>query len=176
MVKKIFRFLGLLIDRISRYCWYISGTIINLMALVITYNVIKRYIFRHQDAYAYLIACICMLLCAVFAWAYVQKQGQHIRVDLMDRYYSKKFRGILLNVISPFIGLICISIIVWESWGSALFALQSGDTFGSGVILAPSWPPRMMIFIGAVLLCLVFIVQIVRHIASMKNRASTGEN
>lgn len=176
MVKNVFRFLGSLVDQLARYFWYISGAVVNVMALVITYNVIKRYVFRHQDSYAYLIACICMLVCAVFAWAYVQKQGQHIRVDLMDRYYSKKFRGILLNVISPIIGLICISIIVWESWGSAWFALQSGDTFGSGVILAPSWPPRMMVFIGAVLLCLVFIVQIIRYIASLKNKSAVGEN
>ena len=141
------------------------------MALVVTYNVARRYIFRHQDPYAYVITCILMLVCIVFAIAYTQSLRQHIRVDLIDRYLPKAVRGVLLNIVGPILGLICISILVWKSWGAAWFALQTGDTLGSGVVRAPTWPSRMTIPIGAGLLCLVFIAQILRYLVSLRGKA-----
>jgi TRAP-type mannitol/chloroaromatic compound transport system permease small subunit len=174
-VERAIQFLSLLLDRVCRVFWQFSGAVIVLMALVITYNVLKRYIFRQQDPYAYVISCIIMLVCVVFAIAYTQRQGQHLRVDLLDRYLPERVKGIMLNIIGPLIGLICISILVWKSWGPAWFALQSSDTYGSGAVRLPTWPSRMTVTLGAGLLCLVLIAQILRHLVSLRGKALEGK-
>lgn len=163
--------MDLLINRVSRVFWQFSGAAIVLMAFVVTYNVARRYIFRHQDPYAYVITCVLMLLCIVFAIAYTQSLRQHIRVDFIDRYLPERVREVMLNVVGPTLGLICISILVWKSWGPAWFALQTGDTLGSGVVRAPTWPWRMAVPLGGGLLCLVFISQILRYLVSLRSKA-----
>ena len=174
-VERAIQLLSLLLDRVCRVFWLISGAAITLMAFVITYNVLRRYIFRQQDPYAYVTSCILMLVCVVFAIAYTQRLGQHLRVDFMDRYYSKAVLGILLNIIGPLVGLICVSILVWKSWTPAWMALQSGDTWGSGVVRLPTWPSRMTVTLGAGLLCLVLLAQILRYLVSLRGKALEGK-
>lgn len=168
--EKVVTFLGVLLDKITRYCWYISGVAITIMALVITYNVTRRYIFNQQDQYAYVTTSILMLICVVLALAYTQRQRQHLRVDLLDRYLPEKVNGIMQNIIGPIIGLICISILLLESWDSAWFSFQTGDVWGGGTVRVITWPSRMAITLGACLLDLVLIAQIIRYIASLRHK------
>ena len=170
LVNKPFRFLGWLIDYVSRTCWYISGIAIVLMAVVIVYNVIRRYLFNQQDPYAYVITIALMLLCVVFAISQTQNLRQHLRVDLLDRYLPARILEVIQNVIAPLMGLICISIMVWKSWTPAWIAFETGDTYGSGIARSPTWPWRMIVVFAAGLFCLVLISQIARYYASLKGR------
>jgi TRAP-type mannitol/chloroaromatic compound transport system permease small subunit len=115
------------------------------------------------------------VVCVTFAIAYTQRLGQHLRVDFMDRYYSKAVLGILLNIIGPLVGLVCVSILVWKSWTPAWMAFQSGDTYGSGVVRLPTWPSRMTVTLGASLLCLVLLAQILRYLVSLRGKALEGK-
>ena len=176
LVNKPFRFLGWLIDYLSRTCWHISGAAIVLMAFVIVYNVIRRYLFNQQDPYAYVITISLMLLCVVFAIPQTQNLRQHLRVDLLDRYMPERVLGVAQNFIAPFIGLICVSILAWKSWNPAWMALETGDTYGSGIARLPTWPWRMTVVFAAGLFCLVLISQIVRYSASLRDRRIKHED
>ena len=169
---RIFRYLDWLLEKITRYCWYIAGAAITIMALVITYNVTRRYIFNEQDQYAYVITSVLMLVCVVLALAYTQRQRQHLRVDLLDRYLPERVVGIMQNVVGPVLALVCISILVWKSWDSAWFSFQTGDVFGGGTVRVVTWPSRMVITFGAALLDLVLLSQIIRYLASFKNKTA----
>ena len=97
----MFKVLDILLERIDRACWQFAGICVLLMSFVITYNVISRYALRSQDPHAYVISCILMLLCVVLAVAYTQRIGQHLRVDLVDRYFPESIKRVLLNFIAP---------------------------------------------------------------------------
>ena len=168
-VGRIIQFLDALIERITRYAWLIAGSAITLMAFVIAYNVVRRYAFREQDQYAFVTTSILMLVCVFFAIAYTQRQGQHLRVDLLDKYLPETVRGILQNIIGPILALICISILVWKSWDSAWFSLQIGDV-GGGTVRIVTWPSRMAVPIGGGMLCLVLLAQMVRYLASFRSK------
>jgi TRAP-type C4-dicarboxylate transport system permease small subunit len=165
-LKRILKFGDSLLERISRLGWWFSGALIVLMAFVTGYGVVMRYIFKNPDPYAYEISYICMLACVVFSIAYTQKLGRHLRIDILDRFFSEKVRGIIVNVASPVVGLIFCVPLVWKTWDQAWFALQSGQSTGTTGI--PTFPMMVSIPIGVGLLCLVLISQIVRYFVSLK--------
>ena len=174
-MKRAVRYLRLALDHICRLCWQIAGAATVLMALVISYNVTRRYLFNQQDPYAYVATCILMLVSVVFALAQTQNLNQHLRVDLLDRYIPKTTKAVIQKLISPLIGLICISIVTWKSWTPAWMAFQTGDTFGSGVARLVTWPSRMAVVFGAGLLGLVLIAQILRYLFSLRDVAVEPE-
>jgi TRAP-type C4-dicarboxylate transport system permease small subunit len=163
-------FLNSVIGRITHICCIYSGVALSLMAFVVTYGVAIRYIFRQADSYSYVISCILMLSAISLSIAYIEWKGEHLRVNLLDRYLPKAILDIQINVVSPIIGIVCISILAWKSWELASIALSTGDTFGSGVARVPTWPARMTIPFGAGLLCLVFIIKITRFVVFLKRR------
>lgn len=171
MVGRIFHFLGSLLDRITRISWLFSGAVIVLMAFVTGYGVVMRYIFKDPDPYAYEISYICMLVCIVFSLAHIQKLGRHLRIDMLDRFFSEAVRGIILNIVSPVLGLVLCIPLVWKTWELAWFALQSGGTTATTGI--PTFPMMVAIPVGVGLLCLVLIAQIVRHLASLRTKDVT---
>jgi TRAP-type C4-dicarboxylate transport system permease small subunit len=170
-LKKIFKFGDSLLDRITHLSWLFTGALIVLMAFVTGYGVVMRYIFKNPDPYAYEISYICMLACVVFSIAHTQRLGRHLRIDILDRFFSEKVRGIIVNVASPIVGLIFCVPLVWKTWDQAWFALQSGQTTATTGI--PTFPMMVAIPIGVGLLCLVLIVQMVRYFVSLKVKDTT---
>lgn len=138
------------------------------MAFVTGYGVVMRYIFRNPGVYAYEISCILMLACVVFSIAHTQRLRQHVRIDILDRYSSEAVRGILLNIVGPIVGLFFCIPLVWKTWDKAWFALQSGQVTGTTGL--PTFPMMVTIPIGAGLLCLVLIAQILRYLASLRSK------
>jgi TRAP-type mannitol/chloroaromatic compound transport system permease small subunit len=112
-----------------------------------------------------------MLSCVVFSLAYTQKLGRHLRIDILDRYYSETVREILNNILVPLVGLTFCIPIVWKTWEKALFAFQSGQMSGTTGI--PVAPMMFTIPIGTGLLCLILVAQILSYLASLAGKSKT---
>jgi len=170
-LERILQFLGSQLDRITRLCWLFTGALIVLMAFVTGYGVAMRYIFRNPDPYAYEISYILMLACVVFSIAHTQRLGRHLRIDIFDRYFSQAVRGVIVNIVGPVVGLVFCIPLVWKTWETAWFALQSGQTTSTTGL--PTFPMMVAIPIGVALLCLVLIAQILRYLASLGSKEVT---
>jgi len=163
------------LDRVVHFFWYFAGALITLMAFVTGYGVFTRYVLRNPDPYTYEIDSILMLACVIFAIAYTQKLGRHLRIDLLDRSLPDTLRLILLNVIGPAIGFIFCAVLTWKTWVTAWSVLQTGEvTRGTWVI--PTFPIRIIIPIGTALLCLVLLAQILRYFSSAKGKSQSLKN
>jgi C4-dicarboxylate transporter DctQ subunit len=171
MIERAIQLLGSALDHVTRLLWLVSGAMILLMAFVTGYGVVMRYIFNNPDPYAYEITYILMLSCIVFSLAYTQRLGRHLRIDILDHYFSETMREVLNNILVPIIGLTFCIPIVWKTLEKALFALQSGQMSGTTGI--PVSPMMFTIPIGAGLLCLVLIVQILSYLASTIGKGKT---
>jgi TRAP-type C4-dicarboxylate transport system permease small subunit len=172
--KRVSQVLSSWVDRVVHFFWVFAGALITLMAFVTGYGVFTRYVLRNPDPYTYEIDSILMLACVVFAIAYTQKLGRHLRIDLLDRSLPETYRLVLLNVIGPTIGLIFCAVLTWKTWETAWSALQTGEvTRGTWVI--PTFPIRIIVPIGTGLLCLVLLNQILRYIASPKGTNQTNK-
>lgn len=175
--ESIFLFIDSLFERITRVLWLFSGAAIVLMAFVVGYGAFTRYALRNPDPYSYGITCILMLACVMFSIPYTQRLGRHLRIDLLDHFFSVKVRGILLNIAAPFVGLIFCSVLAWKSWDAAMFALKISQITTSALTV-PTFPLRIMITICIGILCLLLLMQILRHLALLlkdhKEDADTG--
>jgi len=171
--EKVTQLLGSWLDRVTRLLWLVSGALLVLMAIVVGYGVVMRYVFRNADPYAYEAILILMLTCVVFSLAHTQRLGRHLRIDIIDRYLPESVRAAILNLVGPIVGLVFCIPLVWKTWDRAWFALQSGQSTNTTGI--PTSPMMMTIPVGAGLLCLVLMAQILRYLASLKNKGTTVE-
>ena len=162
------------LDRVTRLFWLTAGALIAVMAFVTGYGVFTRYVLRNPDPYTYEIDSILMVACVLFAIAYTQKLGRHLRIDLLDKYYSATAKEILLEVISPLIGLTFCVVLTWKTGESALNALQNAEITRSSWII-PTFPIRLLIPIGTGLLCLILVAQILRYATSRHRQNLMGQ-
>ncbi|MBA7563193.1 hypothetical protein ES708_04846 [subsurface metagenome] len=167
MTNKIKQIVERLIEYASRLFWLISGFLIVVMVFSAAYGVIRRYAFNDPEPYSYEISVICLLWCFVFAVAELERQGRHIRVDIVSGHLPEVAQNIILNVIAPILGLFVCVILTWKGWTTAWYSLRISEVSSSawGV---PLFPVKLMVSIGFGLLCLVLIVRLYRGIASLK--------
>lgn len=163
---------GWWLDRVTYALLVFAGAASVLMALLVTYGVVRRYFFRSPDDNIYLIIYILMMCCALLSFAHTQRLGRHITVDFLSSRFSPLVRGIILNIVGPLMGLAFCACLVWMSWDNAMFAMSSGETtvLNTHVVV---WPIKMLVPVGAVIMSLVFIAQILRFIFSL--RGQTGK-
>lgn len=166
--NKIKRILNLLIGNLSHTFLVISGILIVLMALGATYGSIRRYAFNSPEPYSYELSSMFLLLSFVLAVAAVEKQNRFIRCDLLTRLFSENINTIILNIISPILGLLFFGVVIWQSWGDAWYAFQIGQTSSSSWPV-PLFPIKIIIPIGYTLLCLVLAGRLYLGLASLKD-------
>ena len=166
-VKRVLRYIDSLLDRVTRLLWLLAGLLIALMALVVGYGVFTRYVLRSADPYTFEINSILMIAIAVFSIAYTQRQGRHLRIDILDHHFSDVTRGVMLNIVGPIIALVFCGVLVWKTLDAALFALEISE-MTSGTLVIPTFPLRIMVTIGVGFLCLILIAQILRSLNLFK--------
>lgn len=100
----------------------------------------------------------------MLAAAYTLQRNEHIRIDIVSGMLSKRTRdwidvGGHIFMLLPFTALM-----VYECWPFWFNSLLSGEMSGSagGLIL---WPPRLMMFLGFLLLLLQGISELIKRIA-----------
>jgi C4-dicarboxylate transporter, DctQ subunit len=158
-------------EKVTRFFWYIGGFFIVLMAFVVAYGAIARYVFRSPVALTYDITCILMLSCVALCIPYTQKLGRHLRLDLFDNIFPKAVTEIIVKIVGPLLGLLFIGVLTWKCWENSFFALKIAETTKSSHPI-PTFPLKIMFTFFAGLLCLVFILQILRYPFDVRKRRS----
>ena len=169
MVKKAIRTLDNITDRIAHYSIYVAGVITLLMALVTTFGVVMRYAFDSPEHYSYEIGIFCLISSVSLALAYIQKQGRNLRVDFLSNFFPPKVQAALLNIFVPLIALVYLVLLVRESWGDALYSLSIAERTYSAWA-PPVGPMKLIVPIGAGLLCIVLVSQLIHGLVALKKR------
>lgn len=171
MFKKAMRTLYNISERIVNYAMYIAGFITLLMALVTTFGVIMRYAFNSPEHYSYEIGIFCLISSVALALPYIQRQGRNLRVDFVSNYFPPKAQAVLLNIVIPLIALAYLVPLVWKSWGDAWYSLSISERTYSAWA-PPVGPMKLIVPIGAGLLCIVLISQLIRGLVALKENSS----
>ena len=114
------------LGRVSLFFMLISGILVFLMAWIETYGVIKRYVFRSPDPFAYEISTMFLLFCGVLAVAGVEFLDRHVRNDLVASRFPTRMKDIVLGTIFPVLALIFCAVLTWKSLGDAIYTMQIG--------------------------------------------------
>jgi TRAP-type C4-dicarboxylate transport system permease small subunit len=158
------------VDRVAeRICFFflvLAGALTVLMSLLTTYGVIRRYVFHNPEPYSYELVTMFFLFSFVFAVSYVDRGDRHIRVDLISNMMSPNWRNVLLNIISPLLGLTYAVLLSRQGWVAAVRSFEIGEVSMS-VWAEPLGPVKIMIPIGYALLCLALLTRIWRGVLSL---------
>jgi TRAP-type C4-dicarboxylate transport system permease small subunit len=169
MLKRALLAADNILDHITKYAIYIAGFITLLMALVTTFGVVMRYVFKNPEHFTYEIAIFCLISSVALSLAYIQRQSRNIRVDFVSNYFPPKVQEILLGIVVPLIALGYLVPLVCTSWEDAWYSLSIGQRTYS------AWGPyvgpfKLFIPVGAGLLCIVLISQLIRGIIDLTRK------
>jgi TRAP-type C4-dicarboxylate transport system permease small subunit len=167
LFMKFMRSLDHFIERGIYYIINLAGIITLVMAFVTTYGVFRRYALNSPEHYSYEIGIFCLISSVCLSLAYIQRQDRMLRVDFISGRFPPKVQGALLNILVPVIAMFYLVPLIWKSWQDAMYSLQIAERSYSAWA-PPVGPIKLLVPIGAVLLCVVLISQLVHGINALR--------
>jgi len=156
------------IDRTSERIGQITSWLIFILVLQVAGDVLFRYFFHissiaEQELQWHILAAI-----AMFGSAYTFQQGEHVRVDLLYHFYSKRVK-IIMDVLIPLLIIIPFSIfIIYLSSQYVMQAYVNGEISPDPGGLPYRYLVKSLIPIGFILILLQGIAVLLKAITHLK--------
>lgn len=131
--------------------------LIGLMGMVV-FEVVARYLFN-KPFQGYIDIMEMMMVALVFlTLAYCQRTGGHIRMEIfMSRVLVGGRRYYVAEFFHLFVSLVGFGIIAYFAVNEIFHAYEIGDV--TMTVRLPTWPARITMALGSIVLCLRFILQ-----------------
>ncbi len=132
-----------------------------LMALMFlsSADVIGRYVFNHPITGTYEIATIMMGAIVLLGWAYTQREGGHVTVDMFYNKFPARMKWITTLVVMILVLGLFITI-TYKSWLIAMSNTIEGRTFK--ILDIPSGPTYFLVPVGGFFICLEIVLSIIQ--------------
>lgn len=148
---------------VERLFAYVGGSCILAVALVVTFDVILRYLFRAPTSWSLEIIGYLMVACIFLPLSLTQAEGKQISVDLLRSRLSQRLMP-LVDLIVSAITLGFFILLTVKSLDMAIFSYQH-NLVSSTVTRMPLFPSQIVVTIGAFMLSTRLVFQIWHHIA-----------
>ena len=152
--------------KIESFMSFLGGVVIFLIVMISTVNILGRWLFSMPvNGYIDWIEQF-MAFFAFLGIAYTQREGGHIRMDMV----VSKLKGRFFYVTELFTTTIILFLTLVLIYGSSLHFLRAyniGDT--SLDIDLPTWPAKLVVPIALTFLAFRLIIQIWAYIRAIKN-------
>jgi TRAP-type C4-dicarboxylate transport system permease small subunit len=137
----------------------ISGGIALLVTLLISLDVILRYIFRDSIPASVEFTQVLLVLLVYLALGKAQEAKQHIRVEFLLEKLSPGMRR-TWEIVIHFFALVFIAIVFWESIGLFIDSVSVMEYYG-GAVRVPIYPARGAILVGCGLMTLQLVKDLI---------------
>ena len=149
-------------DTVERWLNSIGVVFTILLMFMVVTQVTARYLFNSPLVGYIDIMQMLMVPLVFLCIAYCQREGGHIRVEVfMTRVLKGGRRYHLFESLLLFLSLAAFGIIAFYSVKDVVDAYKIGDTTLN--IFFPIWPVMTIVAIGAIFLCIRFLVQLIRN-------------
>ena len=152
-------FLKRLIPRALFVCSTISGWTALIVTLLVTLDVVLRYIFGASIPASMEFTQVLLVLLVFLSLGRAQEAKQHIRVEFVIEKLSPEKRR-YWEIILHLFALAFIAIVFWESIGAFAYSFSTQEYYG-GAVRVPIYPARGAILLG----CGLMIIQLVKDLA-----------
>jgi len=129
-----------------------------VMMFLISADTIARYVFHSPIDGTMELSEFFMIAIVYPSLAYAQYLKAHVRVELLVIRLSERAQNIL-GIFTDTIGVILWVIIGWKGLDMAIRAWVFSDTT-SGILPLPLFPAKILIPLGAALLCIQLMLDI----------------
>jgi len=170
MFKKTLKLFCTANDKIIMFLGKAASYMMPVLAFIVVYEVVARYIFDAPTIWAYDLSLFLFGYIAALGGAYAQQRRAHINVDILYLTVSPKVKNIF-NIISFSLGIFFLMVIFYVSIGKFEEAIEFDFRRQS------EWAPAMWHF--WVMLCIasgLFIMQLTRDIVTELYHLITGED
>lgn len=134
----------------------VSMTVVGLMMVTITYDVIVRFTFSAPTDWAFPLNAAGVLVSTSLAVPYLYAKGRHISMDLVHRSLpgtTRRAADLITAAATAFLGLV-LAVTAFR----AMTVAAEGGLTGSGTFSIPLWIPDAVLFVSGVLLVLVAVL------------------
>ncbi len=153
------------ISRTSNILSLIGVGMLFILMLQGAADVIGRYVFNKPIIGTMERAEVLLALTVFLGWGYTQNAKAHIDVKFFVARFSHRVRA-LVNVVTTFLVLVLFILIVWQSAVMAKAYYETGRLIY--VIHWPLAPFTLVVCLGALVVCLVLIMQMVQFCLQIK--------
>jgi C4-dicarboxylate transporter DctM subunit len=164
---KLGRGIGFLSEKINTFGSFVSGLFILVMGVIISYEVVMRYLFSAPTSWVLEISINLCIGSVFLAGGYALKEKSHIQVDALTQKFSKR-NQILLELICLLLTLLYCSVLTWKGAETAIHSFLLGEVSPT-VLNIPVVIPRGFVPIGGLLLIIELIRQILVALSALGN-------
>jgi TRAP-type mannitol/chloroaromatic compound transport system permease small subunit len=148
-----------IIDAISTHTAGVLKYFCYALVLVVTYNVIMRYVFNNPPQWAYDISIMLGGTIYVLAWGYTHLSKSHVRVDVIYSNLPPRGRALTDVLGTIFLTLPLVTVLIIISYAYAAEAWQIGERWKETSWYPPMAPFRTMVIVAFFL----FLLQVIAH-------------
>lgn len=138
--------------------FYLNGAIIFLVMCMISIEILSRYFFNFSFMGVVDIVELTMLVLAFASLSGVQRDDNHIKVDLIQKKLQGRVSGSVLSLFNRLLTMLVAVTFFYIAVRAALEAYQ--DNILTWMIFLPKWPAVLFVPIGWFLLCIRVGIQI----------------
>jgi TRAP-type mannitol/chloroaromatic compound transport system permease small subunit len=139
-----------------------------LAAVAITaYEVVLRYVFNAPTSWGFELTILLCAICYLLSGGFVTLQRRHVAITALYDLMPARVRY-WLDLVGMLTGFLAMSLLVWAAWGPALKAIRLVERTGSAWNSPSPAIIKPLIALGALLIVLQLLVQLVRHLRGEK--------
>jgi C4-dicarboxylate transporter DctM subunit len=158
---------GDFLDKLNMLGGALSGIFILVMGLIVTYEVIMRYIFRSPTTWVLEISIYLSLASVFLAGGNAMRLKKHIQVDAVTSRLSSRDQS-LFQLICLTLSLIYCAVFTWKGAEIAIRSYLTGEV-SQTVLNTPMVIPHGLMPIGGALIVLEIVRQILTEFSNLRN-------
>ena len=102
------------VDALSRFCGWAGAALVGVMLAIICYDVALRYLLNSPTSWSTEIATYLLVAMAFLTAAWAQREGAHIRVELLVDLLGGEARR-TLELVAAWVGAGFLAFVAWQS-------------------------------------------------------------
>ena len=157
------------VDRLSRTIGHAFAWLIVILTFGTSYEVFVRYALNRPTSWAFDFSYILYGGLFYMAGAYTISRGGHVRADMFYRLWRPRVQAtveLVLYVLFFFPGILAL---IFAGWFYGREAMRIGEASIYSPVGIPVWQIKMLIPVGAVLLLLQGIAEVLRCVLCLRN-------
>ena len=158
----------LAIDQLSKTVGHAFAWCIVILALGTGYEVLVRYVFNDPTSWAFDLSYLMYGAVFYMAGAYALSRAGHVRADMFYRKWRPRTQAVVelvLYVLFFFPGILAL-IVAGGAYGFESMRLKEVSVNSPAGV--PIWPLKMMIQVGAALIALQGLAEVLRCIVCLR--------
>lgn len=162
------------IESISRVIGSVSGTIggfiIFAMTMLITIDVLGRYLFSKPTMVATEISGYMLVGITFLGLAFTQRQGRNVEIIMLTQKLSKKLQKQIRTVNL----VVSVAVALWLTWATTTPVIENYTFHRISIteLRTPMWIPWLMVPAGAFMLTIELVVELYKEIVSLRKSRS----